>query len=561
MSEKFNIFGKPHNVVGESSSDLILRCRGAVKIQWGNKFIDLVKDGKINIESKFIFSVDSIDDIKNKNGLYVTNDGSVYLRSNGQIINLSGEIGTVYVSYMASQETTSDQKYTALKNIGFICDDISSIDSNSLKNGIVYVVNQKKLYMIDEGQIQEFQFEFPNPLTQQFVISKNDSQKGSLVIRGSGINNSIAFDTLFLYTDENVSYIDSDGNLVIKSNNNEIIKIDSDNTIISNTVSTDCIQSINASDEYGFKLYTENGESWLLVDNVIERNAVSEVDRDTYPEYYSLNNNIIVQAEYFSDELYGDTYIIQLKYKNTFKVGDYLYAYAESKEEESSDVGTLVKVPMKVIETGVDTETGIQTQMVSGIIPEADSLQKSPDFTGKVIYLVGTNEQINILRYTNKNIDLLQYTDIKDEQNPQSVKARIGDLEELQLNMVQDKQDIPVEGIGIYSEKGLFREAMYDSEYDLEINDDSSRFASTEWVNRLLPIGSIIMFGGSQVPEGWQICNGSNGTPNLSGYFIKGGSSTGSIETYKLAGASSEEEQGSTVEIQSCTVLFIMRVS
>lgn len=559
MSDKLNIFGKSHNVLGESSSDLVLRCRGAVKVQWGNKFIDLIKDGKINVDSKFIFSVDSSDDIGNKNGLYVTNDKSVYLKLGDAIINLSGEIGTVYVSYMSPQQTTSDQKYTALKNIGLVYDDISSIDDSSVKDGIVYITDQRKLYIVAEGQLQEFYSQIPNPYTQQFVISKNDSSQGAIVIRGNSINNSLAFDSLFIFTDENISYIQSDGDLIIRSNGNDIIKVGRDNTFIENNVSVDCVQSIDASEDYGYKLYVENGESWLLVDNVIERNAVDETSADTYPEYYSKNNNIIAYAESFEDETYGSTYIIQLKYQNTFKVGDCLYAYAETTEFNSDELSTLIKIPMKVLEVDVNTPTGIQAQIIQGVIPEVDNLQETPNFSGKVIYLASTDEEISILRYTKENIDLLKYKDFQDEQKTDSIKARIGNLEELQLDMIQDKSNIPIDGIGTYSEKGVFREAMYDSQYKLEIDDDSSRFASTEWVNRLLPIGSIIIFGGSQIPEGWQVCDGSNGTPNLSGYFIKGGSSTGSVETYKVAGAGEEEQEG-TIEIKACTALFIMRV-
>ena len=36
-----------------------------------------------------------------------------------------------------------------------------------------------------------------------------------------------------------------------------------------------------------------------------------------------------------------------------------------------------------------------------------------------------------------------------------------------------------------------------------------------------LPSGTIIMFNGSEIPNGWAICDGSNGTPNLVGKFIK----------------------------------------
>ena len=41
------LFGRSYESVGNSSSDLILKCRGQVKVKWGNKYIDLVKDGKV----------------------------------------------------------------------------------------------------------------------------------------------------------------------------------------------------------------------------------------------------------------------------------------------------------------------------------------------------------------------------------------------------------------------------------------------------------------------------------------------------------------------------------
>lgn len=40
----------------------------------------------------------------------------------------------------------------------------------------------------------------------------------------------------------------------------------------------------------------------------------------------------------------------------------------------------------------------------------------------------------------------------------------------------------------------------------------------------VLPRGIITMFSGSQSPEGWAFCNGSNGTPDLRDRFIKGSS-------------------------------------
>jgi hypothetical protein len=49
-----------------------------------------------------------------------------------------------------------------------------------------------------------------------------------------------------------------------------------------------------------------------------------------------------------------------------------------------------------------------------------------------------------------------------------------------------------------------------------------------EWIKRMLdfffPVGTIIMYNGqSEIPPGWKICDGSNGTPNLVDRFVKGG--------------------------------------
>lgn len=39
-----------------------------------------------------------------------------------------------------------------------------------------------------------------------------------------------------------------------------------------------------------------------------------------------------------------------------------------------------------------------------------------------------------------------------------------------------------------------------------------------------LPIGSIILWTSTSIPAGWQICDGTNGTPNLINKFVKGAS-------------------------------------
>ena len=47
----------------------------------------------------------------------------------------------------------------------------------------------------------------------------------------------------------------------------------------------------------------------------------------------------------------------------------------------------------------------------------------------------------------------------------------------------------------------------------------------TNIIGGYIPIGGIIMWSGSiaNIPTGWALCNGSNGTPNLTNKFVYGG--------------------------------------
>ena len=44
----------------------------------------------------------------------------------------------------------------------------------------------------------------------------------------------------------------------------------------------------------------------------------------------------------------------------------------------------------------------------------------------------------------------------------------------------------------------------------------------------MFPVGTIIPYAGdlSKIPYGWHVCDGTNGTPNLSGRFLEGTTTT-----------------------------------
>jgi microcystin-dependent protein len=56
------------------------------------------------------------------------------------------------------------------------------------------------------------------------------------------------------------------------------------------------------------------------------------------------------------------------------------------------------------------------------------------------------------------------------------------------------------------------------------VSDSSTAVATTAYVHAYLPTGIIVMWNSTaaSIPTGWQLCDGSNGTPDLRGQFIVG---------------------------------------
>lgn len=537
-AQKNVLFGNSYSSAGSSSSDYLIKTRGKVKIQIGNKFIDLLKDGKINVDSKFIFKE---KEVGSKDGIYIIGDGEdakVIISIGGSQIDLKGEVGTTYVSFLGIQETTPEQKYTALQNIGFLYKNVSDVQSNGLKTGIVYVESEQKLYIVQDGQLTEFTIDFPNPYPKQFVLSKSDKDKGALVIKGTGIENSLAFDSLFLYSSGGNTYVDSSGEVYIRLGEEEKILIGESQVVFSNNVISQTFQSKNATESSGFRLYVDQGESTLEIDNLIVRkgsNLSSNSSSNLYPKYWYRENNLISNISEMKDPDNPDQlgYTVDLVYQNKFQVNDSLYAFVSIKQDKDP-VSSQILLPFKV--EALNTETGniIYVSLQQDLISEEDYKKLTSDkvlsaLKFQTIFLAGSNEPISLIRRDPQNIDLLTSSGFTDEQDIKKVQTRIGNIEELNLLGRENNKEVPIKGTGIYSSNSCFLKAQYTSLYELPPQDSSSKFASTEWVNKLIPKGSIIMFNGlsSEIPKGWHICDGTEGTPNLTGKFIKASNTSG----------------------------------
>jgi hypothetical protein len=68
---KTSMFGKTYNTIGSTDSNFIIKTKGDLKVQWGNKFIDVIKNGKIaSSGGSFIKLVQSEEEISGT-GIFV----------------------------------------------------------------------------------------------------------------------------------------------------------------------------------------------------------------------------------------------------------------------------------------------------------------------------------------------------------------------------------------------------------------------------------------------------------------------------------------------------------
>lgn len=297
---KTNLFGKTYNTIGSTDSNFIIKTKGDLKIQWGNKFIDLIKNGKIVSEnSEILFLVESPDEIQ-KNGVYIVTaeeNNELWVCIDGikvQINNTTGE--NVYVSFMMEQKTTSDQQHQALTNIGFYYETLQKAKSARINSGIIYVEEDNKLYIAKNGNLI------------QYILSTSQEED----IIQNNIREPLYIEGYSLYAD-GTEYIQCSG---------EIIKL------LQPVIVYNGIQSNDANPEFGFRLFIDQDKAVLDVDIINWRDYPNPIK---YSELSALIN---------SKTLNPKMYYLITDFQNPWEVtwnGEPLYyedQYTKVKEEE-----------------------------------------------------------------------------------------------------------------------------------------------------------------------------------------------------------------------------------
>lgn len=597
------LFGKNYQETGKSSSPLLLRSNGEIKLQWGNKFIDLIKNGKLNSQSdNILFTVSTKNDI-NKDGIYlVTEDNSIWFSLNGTILQLSNtDSDTTYISYMVEQKTTAEQKYQALTNIGFYYKTLEEAQQANIVSGIIYIEGDNSLYYIKDGNLTKYS-------TESIKQTSNNTF------------DEIFISDLHIYKNGDM-YINLNGQTAVRLQNNSV-------NVLKKLVPQKGIYSFNYDLNNGYALYGSNSKSILEVDSIYWRNIDKELPLTQPVIDEQINYNQANIIKYY--ESIESNYQIKgfLKYPNQYKVGDYIfialnvdyYTYVvtiTTSDEEDGDqtlsINQAVPSDYTLILTDINgvnysfsgsntSITGKFNDFESGIMYYKDIEQ--PEF--KIVFGNNANPKKQLIEFKVLNINQTENSIIFDANN-ESVKnfiidkcynsrvalsrpsslyiennaitlkertekkneltdettisnithTKIGEVSEKQfekqLNFENPSYDITNQerpNVGIYSDNLIgLNPILYNSifkgsypkytgnipEKPLDQTNDQN-LLNLKWFkqlcNQLIPIGTIIMFNSIQnIPDGWHICDGTNGTPNLIGKFIKAGTLLETNET------------------------------
>lgn len=672
MSNFDKLFGRTYSTVGNSDSDFIIKTRGQVKVQWGKKFIDIIKDGKLNVDVSFIGSVDSYNDIGSKDGLYyVKENGSIYLVVNGNKINILGDVDGTYVSFASKQDTADEQKGQASKNLGIRYSSKDEATEYGVTNGIVFLEDANRWYIVEDGVFTLYPSELESPYKKQLIISKEDNSIGALVISGQGNGNALIFnagsDTLSIYKDFDNYSVDSSSPIITTVGTTSTAKLGLDGLSLSKSLFCDSIESSSASDSTGFKLYMLDGKSILSVDQLMVRESSDIVDI-TYEELVTLidstslstatryritdfqnewelttEEDVIDEDEQAVDEngdpLWQDedgTIPVIAVHKNThplivsaittsklastgtfddnreWKV-EYDPSYNETlsvnRYDESGNFIETVELAAKGRITRLTDEKGNSCNYDFKHL----RFKITEDGVDKWIYTFRNGEEDlsltdtcknNVLTVNNYEIKSETVT-VRDNGNIVTLQGTLSDNNFGTINSnfnfsgtanklnvsgtlenVTFKEDSTIDEVTIRSLTNVtFNESFSRTTFHSDINDvdfdttvyallyDNEKVKDVYYNNNTvsvicipdiavatsgIPAGTIVMYNGtSGIPAGWTICDGTEGTPNLTGNFIKASETAG--ETGEFIPASS----GSSTEtpITYYSLVFIMKLA
>ena len=459
--EKF--FGRTYETVGNVSGDLLLKTRGGVKVQIGSSFIDLVKNGKINVDIDIIKEASSKDSIID-NGLYLIKD-VLYVKYQDTVLPLSSNTGENQVSYLPQLNITQEQQIQAQKNIGIYYDTLEEAQQN-VNDGYVYIKG-KGLYIIQSS--------IPVQIT-------NNNQFTSL---------NIGLDQ---YTESITNYSKSHD---FKINNTKLFKLSENSITCEKPLYINELQDTNNS----FYIINSGGKSTLRINNIVTDtiSASSTNNLDDLQYHYNYNNIItdIIDGSETSENFY---YTLYLKYSvNTYKIGDYLCFNIYD-----SDTSQNIEYLVTIIELSGNSAKVQCNKSIPTLTYQPICYYKYKDST---IYGFTTNYKKFI--YSNNNYSVV-IGDISEKYS--NVSLTNGFYSDCAVTknqiLISPNLDNPNLVNVIFKKSNSF--PKLEEGWELPKEDSSQNLATTKWVNStkyILPIATSKTLGGVIIGNGLSITN------------------------------------------------------
>ena len=463
--EKF--FGRTYETVGNVSGDLLLKTRGGVKVQIGSSFIDLIKNGKINVDIDIIKEASSKDNIID-NGLYLIKD-VLYVKYQDIILPLSSNTGENQVSYLPQLNITQEQKIQAQKNIGIYYDTLEEAQQN-VNNGYFYI-KERGIYVINNQTLDQ-------------VLTLNYLNSNELNLSSAQFNN-LHVGKAFLQ--ENQLSLNSDFELFLKSQ--KLLNISNSAFTIYNSLLSSSIKDINGI----FQLYVDStsGESYLKVDHIICSDNSKDYQANLCnTQYYINNGNNVIKYINISETKVITLY---LKYQVQYNPGDILHVEFD---KDTYDF---------IIESyNSQNNTAVVILNDTSLDPSNISQQTICYYKPKDTSLIGFTIQNNTITYGNNSSKTILGT------LPEELSLTNGFYSDCAVTknqiLITPKLDNP-NLINIVFKKSNNFPRLEDG-WELPNEDNSQKLATTKWVNSTkytLPIATSNTLGGIIVGNGLSI--------------------------------------------------------
>ena len=465
--EKF--FGRTYETVGNVSGDLLLKTRGGVKVQIGSSFIDLVKNGKINVDIDIIKEASSKDNIID-NGLYLIKD-VLYVKYQDIILPLSSNTGENQVSYLPQLNITQEQKIQAQKNIGIYYDTLEEAQQN-VNNGYFYI-KERGIYVINNQTLDQ-------------VLTLNYLNSNEINLSSAQFNN-LHVGKAFLQ--ENQLSLNSDFELFLKSQ--KLLNISNSAFTIYNSLLSSSIKDINGI----FQLYVDStsGESYLKVDHIICSDNSKDYQANLCnTQYYINNGNNVIKYINISETKVITLY---LKYQVQYNPGDILHVEFD---KDTYDF---------IIESyNSQNNTAIVILNDPSLDPSNISQQTICYYKPKDTSLIGFTIQNNTITYGNDSSKTILGT------LPKELSLTNGFYSDCAVTknqiLITPKLDNPNLINIVFKKSNNF--PKLEEGWELPNEDNSQKLATTKWVNSTkytLSVATSNTLGGIIVGNGLSITN------------------------------------------------------